>query len=137
MHFGSLRSLCHEKHSELPLHTRVYKGRVVFRGDIVKDIDGWYAVFSEQGTSSSHMAATKFMDALARCPGNDGEDSDAVAAYTQVVLDEVQHLLGKATSLWTLGSRSCETGGQNHGRKMYNVGTSRTCCYKEICTDTS
>ena len=73
VHFGTLRSLCHEKHSELPLDRRVYKGRVVFRGDIVKDIDGWYAVFSEQGTSSSHMAATKFMDALARCPGNDGE----------------------------------------------------------------
>ena len=77
------------------MHTPVYKGRAVFRGDIVKDIDGWYAAFSEQGTSSSHMAATKFMDVLARCPGNDGEDADAVAAYTQVVLDDIAHLLGK------------------------------------------
>ena len=96
MHFGTLRSLCHEKLSELPLHSRKYKGRVVFRGDIVKDEDGWYAVFSEQGTSSSHMAATKFMDVLARCLGNDGEDSDAVAAYTQVKIDEdLTYLLGK------------------------------------------
>ena len=96
MHFGTLRALCHEKHSELPLHLRKYKGRVVFRGDIVKDEDGWYAVFSEQGTSSSHMAATNFMDVLARCPGNDGEDSDAVAAYNQVRIDEdLTYLLGK------------------------------------------
>ena len=41
------------------------------------------------------MAATKFTDALARCPGNDGEDSDAVAAYTHAVLDDIAHLLRK------------------------------------------
>ncbi len=69
---------------------------MVFRGDIVKDEDGWYAVFSEQGTSSSHTPATKLMDALARCPDNDGEDSDAVAAYTQVKIDEdLTYLLEK------------------------------------------
>ena len=44
------------------------------------------------------MAATKFMDVLARCPGNGGEDSDAVAAYTQVKIDEdLTYLLGKGT----------------------------------------
>ena len=32
-------TLCHEKHSELKLPTELkkYKGRVVFRGDCVKD----------------------------------------------------------------------------------------------------
>ena len=68
---------------------------MVFRGDIVKDADGFYAVFSEQGASSSHMAATKFMDALACCPDCDGEDSDAIGASTQVKLNDVNHLLGK------------------------------------------
>ena len=75
-------SLCHEKHSELAPAFRRYKGRVVFRGDQVRDESGYYAVFSEQGTSASHMAAAKFLDAIARCPGNNGEDSDAVGAYT-------------------------------------------------------
>ena len=79
----------------MPIHLGDYKGRVVFRGDIVKDAEGYYAVFSEQGTSSSHMAATKFLDALARCPGCDGEDSDAIGAYTQVELDTIVHLIGK------------------------------------------
>lgn len=61
----------------------------------MKDIDGHYVVFSEQGTSSSHMAATKFIDAIARMLGMDGEDSDAMSAYTQVELNNVSRLLGK------------------------------------------
>ena len=90
VHFGTLMDLCHEKHSELPPNMRSYKGRVVFRGDIVRDETGFYAVFSEQGTSASHLAAAKFLDAVARMPGMAGGDSDAVGAYTQVVLDDME-----------------------------------------------
>lgn len=97
MHFGSLRAICHEKHSELPKHLRKYKGRVDFRGDTVKDIDGFCAVFSEQGTSPNHMAATKFIDAITRMPGMDEEDLDAMSAYTQVELKNVSKSLGKGS----------------------------------------
>jgi hypothetical protein len=99
-HFGSLMDLCHEKHSELnhPPDQRVYKGRVVFRGDQVRDENSSYAVFSEQSASASHMAAAKFLDAIARFPGNDGEDSDALAAYTQDELAAVPALLGGTTT---------------------------------------
>ena len=85
------------KNSELnkPQDQRIYKGRVVFRGDQVRDEHGFYAVFSEQSASASHMAAAKFMDAIARFPGNDGEDSDARAAYTPVELSSVPTLLNK------------------------------------------
>ena len=69
--------LCHEKHSELPESLRVCKGRVVFRGDQVRDESGFFAVFSEQGTSASHLAAADFLDGVARITGNDSEDSDA------------------------------------------------------------
>ena len=69
------------------------------------------------------MAATKFMDALARCPGNDGEDSDAVAAYTQVRIDEdLTYLLGKGAKSLTLGLPSRATGGLKNGRKMERIG---------------
>ena len=37
VHFGSLMDLCFEKHSEQTLANRKYKGRVVFRGDDVRD----------------------------------------------------------------------------------------------------
>ena len=55
-HFGHLMRLCHVKHSELECKFHIFKGRVVFRGDIIKDECGDQAVFSEQGTSASHLA---------------------------------------------------------------------------------
>ena len=65
VHFGTLMPLCHQKNSELAPEHRSYKGRVVFRGDNVKDESGFAAVFSKQGTSASHIAAAKFLDAIA------------------------------------------------------------------------
>ena len=94
IHFGSLRALCHLKNSELESIFQQYKGRVIFRGDTVKDEDGIYAVFSEQGTSASHTAATKVIDALAHMPGMAGSDADAKAAYTQILLSEATEFLG-------------------------------------------
>ena len=60
----------------------------------MKDEHGQYAVFTEQGASASHMAASVFLDALARMPGNDGQDDDAIGAYTQIPLKEAERLLG-------------------------------------------
>ena len=97
IHFGSLMDLCHEKHSELPPERRTYKGRVVFRGDQVKDETGCYAVFSEQGTSASHLSAAKSLDYIARIPGNAGGDSDAIGAHHQVVLDEMSECINVDT----------------------------------------
>ena len=39
--------------------SKKYKGRVVLRGDMVKDDSGSYAVFSELGSSTSQMTAAK------------------------------------------------------------------------------
>ena len=47
-------------------NTKKYKGRVVLRGDIVKDNSGSYAVFTEQGSSASQMIAAKIMDIISR-----------------------------------------------------------------------
>ena len=54
-------------------NTKMYKGRVVLRGDIVKDDSGSYAVFTDQGSSASQMTAAKVMDSqrdgdLKACP---------------------------------------------------------------------
>ncbi len=53
-------------------------------------------MFSEQGASASLIAAAKFLYAIARMTDCKGEDSDAVGAYTQVVLKDM--LLQEATS---------------------------------------
>ena len=52
VHFASLMDMCHLKNAELETKHQKYKGRVVLRGDIVKDDSGSYAVFTEQGSSA-------------------------------------------------------------------------------------
>ena len=84
---------CHLKNSELEPKFQKYKGRVVLRGDIVKDDSGAYAVFTEQGSSASQMTAAKVMDVIARLPDCDGQAADAVSAYTQVKMEDAPRLL--------------------------------------------
>ncbi len=54
-------------------------------------------LYSEQGTSASQMAATKFLDAIAHMPDCDGEDADAIGAYKQVRLADAARLFGMGT----------------------------------------
>ena len=67
--FASLMDSCHLKNAEMEAKHQKYKGRVVLRGDIVKDVSGSYAVFTEQGSSASQMTAAKVMDIKSRLPG--------------------------------------------------------------------
>ena len=46
VHFASLMDICHLKNAELEAKHQKYKGRVVLRGDTVKDDSGSYAVFT-------------------------------------------------------------------------------------------
>ena len=48
VHFASLMDICHLKNAELEAKHQKYKGRVVLRGDIVKDDSGSYAVFTNK-----------------------------------------------------------------------------------------
>ena len=47
VHFASLMDICHLKNAELEAKHQKYKGRVVLRGENVKDDSGSYAVFTE------------------------------------------------------------------------------------------
>ena len=92
VHFASLMDLCHLETAELETKHQKYKGRVVFRGDIVKDDSGSCAIFTEQGSSASHMTA-KVMDIISRLQGCDGQAADAVSAKTQVKMEDAPKLL--------------------------------------------
>ena len=61
-----------------------YKGRVVLRGDVVKDDSGSYAVFTEQRSSASHMTAAIVLDVISRLLGCTGEAVDAVPTFTLI-----------------------------------------------------
>ena len=72
VHCASQMDISHLKNAELEAKHQKYKGRVVLRGDIVKDDAGSYALFTEQGSSASQMTAAKIMDISSRLPGCDG-----------------------------------------------------------------
>ena len=91
--FASLMDICHVKNAELEAKHQKYKGRVVLRGDIVKDDSGSYTVFTEQGSSASQMTAAKIIDIISRLPGCDGQAANAVSAYTQVKMEDDLKLL--------------------------------------------
>ena len=117
VHFASLMDICHLKNAELEAKHQKYKGRVVLRGDIVKDDSGSYAVSTEQGSSASQMTAAKIMDIISRLPGCDGQAADAVSAYTQVKMEDAHKLLkNQNRSVQTFGFVDHDTNGQNHGR---------------------
>ena len=93
VHFASLMDICNLKNAELETKHQKSKGRVVLRGDIVKDDSGSYAVFTEQGSSASQMTAAKVMDIISRLPGCAGQAADAVSAFTQVKMEDAPTLL--------------------------------------------
>ena len=71
------------KHFELDKKYWIPKGRVVFVGNRVADQSGFAALFSEQGSSSSHLTAANLLDAIGHMPGMSVENADATGAYTQ------------------------------------------------------
>ena len=93
VHFVSLMDISHLKNAELEAMHQKYKGRVVLRGDVVKDDSRSCAVFTEQGPSASQMTAAKGMDIISRLPGCDGHAAHAVSAYTQVKMENAPKLL--------------------------------------------
>ena len=89
VHFASLMDICHLKNAELETKHQKYKGRVV----TIKDDSGAYAVFTEQGSSTSQMTAARVMDVISRLPGCAGQAADAESAYTQVKMEDASKLL--------------------------------------------
>ena len=104
VHFASLMDICHLKNAELEAKHQKYKGRVVLRGDIVKDDSGSYAVCTEQGSSASQVTAAKVVDIISRLPECAGQAADAVSAYTQVKMEDSSKLLkipkSKCPDIW-------------------------------------
>ena len=134
VHFASLMDICHLKNAELEAKHQKYKGRVVLRGDIVKDDSGSSAVFTEQGSSASQMTAAKIMDGIFRLPGCDGQAADKVSAYTQVKMEDAHKLFKKIQNrnVQTFGFVYHDTNGQNRGP----VWKTLSFLLKGICTVT-
>ena len=105
------------KNAELETKHQKYKGRVVLRGDIVKDDSGSYAVFTEQGSSAAQMTAAKVMDIISRLPGCAGQAADAVSAKTLVKMEDAPKSIENCQNrnVQTFGFVHHDTNGLNHG----------------------
>ena len=62
VHFASVMDTCHLKNAEMETKHQKYKGRVVLRGDIVKDDSGSYAAFISITNDSSKKSWISFPD---------------------------------------------------------------------------
>ena len=117
-----LMDICHLKNAGLEPRSQKFTGRVVLRGDIVKDDSGAHAV-SEQGSSASQMTAAKVMDVIARLPDSAGQ-ADAVSADTQVKMEDAPKTAQNSQSqnvliyiyIYTCGYVFHDTIVQNHGQ---------------------
>ena len=69
VHFASLMDLCHLENLELDPQYQKYKGRVVLRGDIVKDDSGSYAVSTARFICVRNDGCKKEMNIISRLPG--------------------------------------------------------------------
>ena len=120
VHFALLMDICHLKNAELETKQQKYKGRIVLRGDIVKEDSGPYAVFTEQRSSASQMTAARVMDIISRLPGCSGQAADAVSAYTQVKNGRCSKITGKFPNrnVQIFGFVYHDVCGQNHGPSM-------------------
>ena len=86
------------------------KGRVVLRGDVVKDDSSSCAIFTEQGSSASHMLAANVLNVMSRLPRCAGKASDAASAYTQAKMEDAPQSMripeSECPAIWIRRTRS-------------------------------
>ena len=132
VHFATLMDLCHLENLVLELQFQNCKGRVVLRGDTVKDDPGSYAVFTEQRIISitsdgcksngyyittTRMRRTSSRRNICLHPGQNGR-------FTNVVQNS------KIRNVQTCGFVYHDTNGLNHGP----VWKTQSFLLKGICT---
>ena len=101
VHLAQLMSICSIKFAELAKHLQVYKGRIVFRGDIARDEWGAAAVYQELSASPTSIATANATIAYGLIPGHRTTCADAVKAYVQSELKSKQATwIALPTELW-------------------------------------
>ena len=79
-HFGTIFELCVEKNYDIPGASK-FKGRVVYRGNDVKDEKGNVALFKDMASCPATLEGASICDANAFLPGRSSQQADAEQAY--------------------------------------------------------
>ena len=85
---AELLTLCGIKHSELPPENWKWKGRICYRGDIVRDAWNNIQIFEETATTPTSLIALGVALWFASLPGHSASCADALQAFLQSVLDD-------------------------------------------------
>ena len=93
IHIADLLTLCGIKHFELEPSQWKYKGRIVYRGDRIRDTDGNVVLFQETATSPTAIIALQITLWFGMLPDHIVTCSDAVQAFLQSWLDEDEYTL--------------------------------------------
>ena len=88
IHVADLLTLCGIKHFELGPSQWKYKGRVVYRGDRIRDTDGNVILFQETATSPTAIIALQIALWYGLLADHIVTYSDAVQAFLQTWLDK-------------------------------------------------
>ena len=111
LHFAKNEDTCHVKNEELHPKLQKCEGRVVLRGDIVKDNSGAHAV-SKLNTSLPFpkLLPHKVMCVISRLP----QAADAVSAYPQVKFEDNF----QSHNVQTYGHVFHDTDDESHGQTL-------------------
>ena len=86
VHFGIIMTIVSDKFAEMKAELRILKGRIVFRGDIVKDQNGALGVFQNLSASLTSVQALNHTLAYGALPGHKTTQADAMKTYVQSLL---------------------------------------------------
>jgi hypothetical protein len=86
IHRSEIYPICSEKHSELEEALRIMKGRVVLRGNNIRDQHNLTALFDILQSQPSSMEAGRSNLAYGKLPGHVTKTADANQAYVQSLL---------------------------------------------------
>ena len=98
---GNLMALCFIKFAEMSEEQQKYKGRMVLRGDDVRDEEGAMAVFQELSSQPTNIADANSNIAYGCLPGHTTTTVDAIRAYVQSTLNSLHEIwIALPKELW-------------------------------------
>lgn len=88
VHIASLHTLCGMKHWEQPIEQHKYKGRVVYRGDLIRNESDELALNADTATTPTALVVLNVALFFGACERNTMSLSDAREAFLPAPLEE-------------------------------------------------
>ena len=88
VHIASLHTLCGIKRWEQPAEQHKYKGRIVYRGDLIRNESDELVLYADTAATPTALVALNLALFFGSCEHNSISLSDAIQAFLQAPLEE-------------------------------------------------